>query len=150
MAEPEADRRDVDEAEEAFGGLVIAGGDASGVLQLVEAPLDQVAPPIELAVDGDVQLSALPHRYDRHDVACFHGSANVVRVIAPIRQQDGRLGQVVGHDEVEAPIVRRLAGRDLGSHGQACRIDAQMDLGREATSRTAETLARSPPFAPAA
>ena len=27
MAEPEADRRDIDEAKEAFGGLVLAGGD---------------------------------------------------------------------------------------------------------------------------
>jgi hypothetical protein len=43
MAEPEADRGDVDEAQEAFGGLVVAGGDAAGVLELVEAPLDEVA-----------------------------------------------------------------------------------------------------------
>lgn len=35
MAEPEADRRDVDEAQEAFGGLVVAGGDATGILELV-------------------------------------------------------------------------------------------------------------------
>ena len=53
MAEPEADRRDVDEAQEAFGGLVVAGGDATGILELVEAPLDEIAQAIEPAVNGD-------------------------------------------------------------------------------------------------
>jgi hypothetical protein len=31
MAEPQADRRDVDEAEEAFGGLVVTCGDTAGL-----------------------------------------------------------------------------------------------------------------------
>lgn len=39
MAEPEADRRDVDEAQEALGGFVIAGRDTMGILELVEVPL---------------------------------------------------------------------------------------------------------------
>lgn len=43
MAEPEADRRDVDEAEEAFGGLVVAGCDTAGVLELVETPFDEIS-----------------------------------------------------------------------------------------------------------
>ena len=46
MAEPEADRCNVDEAQEAFGGLVVVGGDAAGVLELVEAALNQVAQPV--------------------------------------------------------------------------------------------------------
>ena len=40
MAEPEADRDDI---EEAFGGPVVTGGDPSGVLQRVEATFDEVA-----------------------------------------------------------------------------------------------------------
>lgn len=47
MAEPEADRGDVDEPEEAFGSLVVAGGDAAGVLEFVEATLDEVAQAVE-------------------------------------------------------------------------------------------------------
>ena len=57
MAEPEADRRDVDEAQEALCGLVIAGGDTTGILELVEAPLDQVSQPVERAVDADARLA---------------------------------------------------------------------------------------------
>lgn len=43
MAHPKAYRRDVDEAQEALRSFVVAGGDAAGVLQLVEAPFYQVA-----------------------------------------------------------------------------------------------------------
>jgi hypothetical protein len=42
-AEPDFDRGEIDEGEEAFGSLVIAGGDAPGVLQFVEEALDLVA-----------------------------------------------------------------------------------------------------------
>ena len=133
MAEPEADRCDVDEAQEALGGFVVAGSDAACVLQFVEAALDEVAQPVEGAVHGDAQLAGLAHRDDRLNVARLHGFSNLVRVIAAIRQQDARLWQVVVHDEVEAQIVRRLARRDVRPHGQACAIDAEVDLGREAT-----------------
>ena len=56
MAEPEADRCDVDEAQEAIGCLVVTGGDAIGILELVEASFDKVAQPIKPAVDGDPEL----------------------------------------------------------------------------------------------
>ena len=86
MAEPEADRRYVDEAQEAFGGLVVTGGYPSCVLELVQAPLDEVAQSVELAVNGHAQFPGFPHGDHRHDVARFHGFMNVVRVIATIRQ----------------------------------------------------------------
>lgn len=56
---------------------------------------------------------------------------------------------VVVHDQIEAEVVRCLPWRDVGPHGEARAVDPEVDLGREATSRTAETLSRSPPLAPA-
>jgi hypothetical protein len=150
MAKPEADRGDVDEAQEALRGFVVAGGDAAGVFELVEASLDEVALPVKATVHSHAQLAGLAHRDHRHDVARLHDLSNLVRVIAAIRQQDGGLRQVVVLDEVEAQIVRCLARRDVRPHGQACAIDAEVDLGREATSGTAKTLSRGPPLAPAA
>ena len=47
MTEPEADRRDVNEAEKAFRRLVVAGRDTPGVLELVEAAFDQIAQAIQ-------------------------------------------------------------------------------------------------------
>ena len=133
MAEPEADGCDVDEREVAFGGFVVAGGDAAGVLQLVEAALDEVAQPVEDAIHCHTQLAVFPHGDHRQHIARLHGLANIVRVVAAICQQDGRLWQVVCHDQIEAEIVRRLAGRDLRPHGQAGAVDAEVDLGRETT-----------------
>lgn len=96
---------------------------------------------------------------NRDDVAGFHGFANIVRVIAAIYKKGGRLGQVVGHHQLEAQIIRSLARCDVRPHGQARAIDAEVDLGREVEggpengpvdrfptgrSRTAETLSSSP------
>lgn len=111
MAEQEADRCDVDEAQETYGGLVVTGGDAAGILELVEAPFVEVPQLVERAVDGHAQLAEFPYRDHRHHVPRLHGFANIVRVIATIRQQDGGLGQVVVHDQIEAQIVRYLARR---------------------------------------
>ena len=61
-----------------------------------------------------------------------------------------RRRQIVGHDQIEAEIVGALPRGDLGPHGQPCCIDEEVDLGREAATRTAKTLSRSPPLAPAA
>ena len=105
MAEPETDRGDVDEAQETLGGLVVTGGDAAGVLQLVEAALDQVAQALKGAIHGDTQFAALAHRDHRHDVARLHGFSNLVRVIAVIRQKDARHWQGVVHDQIEARVV---------------------------------------------
>lgn len=150
MAEPEADRGEVDEAQEALGGFVIAGGDATGVLELVEAELDAVAQPLKGTVRRHAQLAGLAHRDHRDDVARLHDFSHLIRVIAAICQQDPRFGQVIVHDQIEAEMVRCLARRDVRPHGQASAVDAEVDLGREAISRTPETLSRSPPFAPAA
>jgi len=86
-------------------------------------------------------------------------SGPIHRVIYPIHADlaalmatfsGGRLWQGAGHDQTEPQAIRCLARCDLGPRGQAGCIDAEVDLGREATPRTVETLSRSPPFTPAA
>lgn len=57
MARSEADRRYVDEAQEALRSLVVAGSDEAGVLQLFEAPFDQVAQTTQGPVGGYTLLS---------------------------------------------------------------------------------------------
>ena len=59
-------------------------------------------------------------------------------------------GQHSRHHQCEAEIVRRLTGCDFCPHGQPLWIDEKVALGRQATSRAAEILLRSPPLAPAA
>ena len=72
-----------------------------------------------------------------------HVFRNAVSIIASVGQQDAWPWQVVGHDQIESDVVGCLSRRDLGPHWQPCCIDAEMNLGREATSRSANTLSRS-------
>lgn len=57
MAQPEADGRDVYEAEEALSGLVVPGCDLASVLQFIEAPFDQVAQRIQGMIHADAHFS---------------------------------------------------------------------------------------------
>ena len=54
--------------------------------------------------------------------------------LVSIGRQDARLGQIIGHDHVEPRVAGPLTRCDLGFHGPACCMDAQVDPGREATS----------------
>lgn len=134
MTEAKADRRDIDEAQEALSRLVVARCDPPGVLELVKAPLDQVAQAIERTVHPDAFLAGFAHRDDRHHIALFHLCPDAVSVIPAICQQHAGTGQIVGHDQIEAEIVGCLAWRDLCRHGQTMRVNEEVDLGREATS----------------
>lgn len=78
MAQQDADRGNVDEAEEAFRCFVVACCDAAGVLELVEAQLDQVPQQVERAVDGHAQL-ADTIGFGRRICRCLH---QVVAVVA--------------------------------------------------------------------
>ena len=149
-ADPEADGLDIYEAKEAFGSFVIAGSDTSGVLQFVEAALDQFPQGIQQMIDSDAHLAGFAQGDLGEDIPRRHVFPNAVSIIAPVGQQDAWLWQVVGHNPIKPEVVGCLPRRDLGPHRQPCFIDAEMNLVREATSRAAKTLPRSPPLAPAA
>ena len=134
MADPYPDAGYVDEAEEAVCGFVVAGCQPTAVFQLVEAALDHIAQRIDGHVDNRSNLAVLAHRDHRQGVAAFNIFPNFIRVIAPVRHQNRRLRQVVGHYQIIAGIVGILARRDLGPHREASAVDAEMDLGREPTS----------------
>lgn len=146
---PESDRRYVDEVQENLCGLVVACCNTAGVVELFEVSLDEVAKQVEGSVHGHAQLASLANRYHWQRVAGQHGFANTVRAKVSIRQQDAGFGQAIVHDQIEAQIVRCSLRRDARPHVKARTSDLEVDLGRETTSRTAETLSRSSPFAPA-
>lgn len=140
----------MDEAEEAGGGLVVTRGDAAGILEAVEAPLDPVAQGVDVAIDRFADAPALPGGDDRDAAARLHVLADRVGVVAAIGEQDPHGRSVGGHERVVSLVVRHLAAGDLGGYGQAGAVRAEVDLGREATARAPETLSLSPPLAPAA
>ena len=150
MAEPEPDAGYIDKAEEAGCGFVVSGRQSAAVFQLVEAALDHVAQGVDGHVDSLAHPSVLSHRYHGQSVTALDLFPNFIRVIAPVGDQNGWLRQIVSHHQIVAGVIGILPRRDLGPHREASAVDAEMDLGREPTSRTAKSLFRSPPFAPAA
>ena len=91
-------------------------------------------------IDPDAHLAGFAHGNLGDHIPRRHVFSHAVSIIASVGQQDAWLWQVAGHDQIEPEVVRCLPRRDIGPHRQACCIDAEMDLGREATSRTAKTL----------
>ena len=85
-------------------------------------------------IDTDAHLSGLAHRDLGQDIALTHGLPDAISIITSIRQQHARLRQIVTHHEIKAETVRSLSGRDVSPHGEAVGVDAEVDLGREATS----------------
>ena len=113
MSEPKADRCDVDEAQEAFSSLVIAGCDAPGILEFVEASLNHVAQPVKSVIHIHAHLAGLAHWNLSKDAALIHDFPNTFSIITPICQQHLGLRQVIGHNQIETEIIRRLARREF-------------------------------------
>lgn len=73
-----------------------------------------------------------------------------VAVISPISEQDAGITVALFHQVGISCAVVSLAGAQDDADGQPLGAGAEMALGREATSRTAKSLALSPPLKPAA
>ena len=56
-AQPQTDRRELDEGKIVGGELVVAGGDTPVLLDLVEEPLDQVSRPVKVGAEADRLLA---------------------------------------------------------------------------------------------
>ena len=150
VPDPEADRCDLDEAAVAVGGLVVASCDASGVLQAVEASLDAVAQGVDMGVDALADLAGPAGGDDGDAAPGLHVLADRIGIVAAVSQQDAGGRSVRLHQGRVAAIVGDLAAGDLDGYGQTRAVRPEMDLGREATARTAKTLILNPPLAPAA
>ena len=103
-----------------------------------------------MVVDRDLDLPASPHRDDRRDAARLHLGADCIGIVAAIGEKDLRFWPFGIEERQSTRVVRGLAGGDVDGYGEAVSIGAEMNFGRKPTSRTPETLSRSPPLAPAA
>jgi hypothetical protein len=127
---------------------VVARGDAPEVFELVEEALDAVPEPVGDRIMRDLDLARAGRGNDRLGFSLGDQLAQSVAVISlvgndaaafEIRQKLRRGGAVVGfsagQDEAKRPPL---------SIGQS------VDLGRQSSSGTPQSLIRSPPFPVAA
>ena len=114
------------------------------MLEAADAALDAVSQRRQRARSTTSRALAAAAHWD-HLVTAARASAQARMRLASspfVAEQRRRRRQVVAHHQIEAAVIGGLAERDVDPHRQASGVDPKVDLGREASSRTAKTLAR--------
>jgi hypothetical protein len=117
--------------QESFGELVVAGGEAAKLFELVEEALDPIAAAIEFLVKGRFAAARGERRDDVGDTVAGQAGANAIGIVATI--EEGRLQHVVSWKAfVEAfklLTVVRLAGREAQGDGAVFIQSGGVDFG---------------------
>jgi hypothetical protein len=137
------------------GGEVVAGEfvearcDASEVLELVEAALNEVSLAVELGIDGALHPSGAQGRNVGSCASCFDELDDGAGVIAAVGDEVARQSQPV--DQVgHGGFVGSLARREHQAHRKPSLVDHGIDLSAQSATRTADGVIRAPFLPPAA
>lgn len=149
MSEPESRGRESDGGEEVSCELVVACGDASEVLELVEEAFDEVALPVELRIDGALVLPVALCGDMRAGAAEGDDLEDGLGVVAAVCDGIGSRAQAVEQGR-DGGLVGGLAWRDQQTDGQAAGVDDRVELGAQSSTRAADGVIRAPFFPPAA
>ncbi len=141
---------DLDHAEEAFGELVVAGGDGLVDLEMTEHALDAVALLVESAVVDDRLLAVRAARDDGVDPASAQIVAGGIGVVPFAAEQGGRLGFGQRDQRVVGLAVGGLPAGQMEGERSPAGIGDAVNLTAEPAPRAAKSLSMSPPFTPAA
>jgi len=132
----------MDGGGEADVGFVIAGGDATELLETAEEVLDQVAPAIDREVAGDRADAVGLGRDDGRRPSVVQVGADPVDVESLVGDQGVELD--TGDQRLDADTVVALA-RQQDKAGQSAEgIDQGHDLGCQAAARPADGLSVGP------
>jgi hypothetical protein len=133
------------------GGFLVAGGDATELLEAIDAPLNEITPLVGFAVVLERRLAVRSRWDDGLYAAGSQIAADFVAVITLIAKELVGIDIMKLHQCIVAFDFVRLAGRHIEGQRVAFGVGAEVDFGREAAPRTAERLLiLIPPFTPAA
>jgi hypothetical protein len=104
---------------------------------------------VGLLVDWPLHLSVRLGRDHRVDTAPFEVVSDGVAVVALVAEHGFGQRRFLRHEIVVGRHVGGLAGRHVEADRQPFRIRSGMNLGREPTARTANTVSLNPPLPPA-
>lgn len=136
--------------EERSGEFVVARGDGTADLEVVDHALDAVPLAIDALVAANDGLTRGFWRDDVTDAIGFERRADGVGVVALVREEIGGLHLGEREDVFEQRAVRRFPGGEVEGKRQASGITETMNFTAEPAPRPAKGLFASPPFAPAA
>jgi hypothetical protein len=138
----------VEEGEEVIGAAIIACGEPSEVLELVETALDAVS---EFVLAPVVFERVFADGVGRNDRFCADGANGITERAAVV----GGIGknafgfEAFDHRGSLDDIVF-LSGRKFEAQRSSQRIRQHMDFGRQSSSGTPQSLVARPPFPVAA
>jgi len=137
-----------DDGFEAVFRFFVSCGEPSKALELIEAAFDTIALFVEIIVVLALQLavsSGRDHGLGSHGFNVLYDGVRVVSLIG----KHG-LGLVLAQQRDGLGAVIYLAAGDKKVQGQAQFIGEQMDLGRQTSSGTPQSLVRAPFLRPVA
>lgn len=135
LAKPDERRDETQEAQVSGSQLVEAREDASVVLDLADKALNQVALLVRVPVDLTPFFAAAARLDDRLRATLFDTLDEVRRVVTGISYQ--RLELVSLYQRLGLRDVVSLAARQSEAEREAERVNAQVNLGREAAAASA-------------
>ena len=141
MPYPKPRGGDEDGGKVISGGLLVARGDLSEVLEPVEEPLNQVALAVEGGIDRPFDLAVAL----REDMAAPAARVDHLEESASILAPDcGNVARrEAGSQEVhDRRLVRGLPWRQGDRQWQAAMVDHRVDLGAQPATRTAKGVIR--------
>jgi len=159
--QPQPDSRERDHGQVVRGALLVAGRNATELLQPVDQALDDVARPVEDPVKQRGARLVASRCDDRADPVEPQVGSYCPGAVAFVAYQGARTaarssttsaghGPLI-HQLVEDDRLVPLPGRQHEDQGLASTLGAKVQLAGEATLATAQSLRfRGPPFAPAA
>jgi len=134
VRQPPADRREIKEAGERERSFVVAGGNASLVLEVAEHALDAVTVAIAAEVAGDGLVPIGLWRDDRQDAVHQKVRSDPVAIISFVRQQGVGLGNGQCHEIVDRAIIGRLAAGQDEAERASLIVATGVDLARKAAA----------------
>src|SRR6202034_1858219 len=132
------------EAHEVGEQLVVAGGGAAELLELVEEALNDVALLVELGVIGTLECAVPLGRNDRLAAAFSDLGAQMIGVVALVG--DCNVGGEAFNQRGREAVVIAWAGRADEPHRIAKRIAGGVDFGAQAAAGATKALGIRPPF----
>jgi hypothetical protein len=139
----------LDEGEEGCPELVVAGGDAPELLQLVEEALDLVAVAVERLAPAEALLAVRCVGNIRDGALRSDQRPNAVGVVALVGDDDGTPLETL-EQRLRAGGVVVLSRRDQQPDRPALRVDPRVDLRGEASATSPNTTNSTLFFTPEA
>lgn len=149
---PDDGSGEIDGAEESLGAFVVAGGDASELLEFCEEVLDQVSGFVHFRIIGALFFPVFLWRYDALDACLFQQIENpLLRVIGLVGQKRPNVFEKIGQQDIGPFQIMSLSRRQMKAGRVAQSIARSVYFRRQPAFAAPDALFRFvPPFAPAA